>query len=86
MKVELHSHTNRYSSCATLSPEALLERLIVAGYGAVYITDHNIVWPDSELHELQMRFPAIRVFPGVELTLGSCHLQVGSRNSTCHST
>lgn len=62
--------------CSRLTPEELLSGLIAKGYGAVYITEHDTVWDERELAELQAIFPAIRIFPGVELTLDRCHLQV----------
>jgi len=67
MKVELHLHTHRYSPCAHHTPAEAMERLIRAGYGAVYITEHDAVWSDWELEELASQFPPIRVFPGVEV-------------------
>jgi len=69
MKVELHLHTSRYSGCAIATPAELMARLIQAGYGAVYITEHNTVWPADELEQLRSGFPAIRIYPGVELTM-----------------
>jgi hypothetical protein len=79
VKVELHLHTTRYSACANASPHELMPRLIECGYRAVYITEHDEVWGDWELAELQAEFPAIRIFPGVEIALGenkSQHLLV----------
>jgi len=79
MKVELHLHTSRYSACSVDTPETLMRELIDAGYDAVYITEHDEVWPQAELDELQEAFPEIRIFPGVELSLGihaSMHLVV----------
>lgn len=70
MKVELHCHTNRYSPCAAATPAELMERMVQLGYEAVYITEHNAVWLDAELAQLQAGFPEIRIFPGVELTVG----------------
>jgi len=69
MKVELHLHTSLYSDCAVASPRELMEALIGAGYGAVYITEHHSVWHDRELAALREEFPKIRIFPGVELNL-----------------
>lgn len=69
MKVELHLHTSRYSDCAVSAPEELMEALIGAGYGAVYITEHHCVWPDDEIAALQEEFPEVRIFPGVELNI-----------------
>jgi len=79
MKVELHLHTNRYSACSIDTPEALMQELIDTGYEAVYITEHDAVWSEYEIAELQAEFPEIRIFPGVELSLGihaSMHLVV----------
>jgi len=73
MKVELHLHTSRYSGCAIASPEELMARLVRTGYEAVYITEHNTVWPEDELARLRAAFPTIRIFSGLELTL---HLPV----------
>ena len=76
MKVELHLHTSRYSGCSIVTPEEAMSRLIEFGYDAVYITEHDTVWPDDELHRLREKFPEIRIFPGVELSLGDQHLLV----------
>jgi predicted metal-dependent phosphoesterase TrpH len=76
VKVELHAHTSKYSVCSRLTPEELVSGVIDAGYGAVYLTEHDIMWSEDELVELQAKFPAIRIFPGVELTLERCHLLV----------
>lgn len=69
MKVELHLHTSRYSACATASARELMARCIHCGYQAVYITEHDAVWGDGEIDELQSEFPRIRIFGGVELTI-----------------
>ncbi len=71
MKVELHCHTSRYSGCAQAAPDELIPALIRAGYGAVYLTEHDTLWPAKALAELQARYPEIRLFPGVELTMGT---------------
>ena len=87
MKVELHLHTSRYSGCAVSSPDELMVRLIDAGYDAVYITEHDAVWPEEELSGLRSRFPRIRIFPGVELTVGasaSAHLLVLGTNDPAY--
>jgi predicted metal-dependent phosphoesterase TrpH len=70
MKVELHCHTARYSQCAVATPHQMMHALIEAGYQAVYITEHDAVWDDWELGDLQKEFGRIRIFPGVELTIG----------------
>ena len=70
MKVELHLHTSRYSPCARHRPEELLSRLVATGYDAVYLTEHDAVWGDDELAALQEQFPEIRIFPGIERSIG----------------
>jgi len=70
MKIELHLHTSRYSACAASSPEALLCRLTEASYEAVFLTEHDAVWSDGELAELQDSFPAVRIYPGLEASIG----------------
>jgi len=46
-----------------------MRALIAAGYEAVFITEHEFVWPEAEIRNLQELFPQIRIFPGVELML-----------------
>lgn len=70
MKVELHCHTSRYSPCAKSRPEDMMAALIAAGYDVVYITEHDVVWRASDIDKLQAAFPKIRIFPGVEKTIG----------------
>lgn len=67
VKIELHLHTSRYSPCARATPQEAMARLIQAGYHAVYLTEHDAVWDQEELAELQGQFPALRIFPGVEV-------------------
>ena len=69
MKVELHSHTMRYSGCAVSTPAQLMTALVKQKYDAVYLTEHDAVWDDWELDNLRRDFPGLRIFPGVELTL-----------------
>ncbi len=67
LKIELHLHTSRYSPCAQATPEELMAALIQTGYDAVYLTEHDAVWSKKELKALEAQFPAIRIFPGVEV-------------------
>ena len=87
MKIELHMHTSRYSACAVHPPELLLNCLTTCGYGAAFITEHNAVWPEDEISALQEQFPDIRIFPGVELSLGidgGMHLLVLGTNDPAY--
>ncbi|MCY2928509.1 MAG: PHP domain-containing protein, partial [Planctomycetota bacterium] len=69
MKVELHLHTSAYSACATVTAEEMMTTAVAAGYEAVFITEHDAVWPAERLAGLQAAFPRLRIFPGVELTV-----------------
>jgi hypothetical protein len=75
MKVELHCHTSEFSACAPATAAELLTAMIAKGYDAVYLTEHDVVWPPDALAALQARFPAIRIFPGVEVTLATGRFQ-----------
>lgn len=69
MKTELHLHTSRYSGCAKNTPEEMLARLRELKYEAVFLTEHDALWPQEQVQALQRDWPDIRIFPGVELTL-----------------
>ena len=62
------------------TPKQMMRRLVETGYGAVYITEHDAVWSEGALEALQRKFPEIRIFPGVELSLGLHHLLVLGTN------
>jgi len=59
----------RYSGCAVATPAELMAELIRLEYGAVFITEHDAVWDQWELDNLRRDFPAIGIFPGMELSL-----------------
>jgi predicted metal-dependent phosphoesterase TrpH len=75
MKIELHSHTSRYSPCATDSPGDLIKRFAKCHYDVVFLTEHNQVWSDEDLRDIRQRFPRTMIFPGVELSVGEDSLQ-----------
>ena len=70
MKIELHSHTSRYSPCATDSPRKLMKHFAKCHYDAMFLTEHNQVWPEEELRDIRKKFPHLMIFPGVELSIG----------------
>jgi len=71
VKIELHCHTAPRSHCAGSTPDELLSVYSDAGYGAVFITDHDTVWPEEDIKALQARHPRIRIFPGIERSIGN---------------
>lgn len=54
----------------------LLMTLVEHEYDAVYITEHDAVWPEEDLAYLRRKFPWMRIFGGVERSIGSGHLLV----------
>ena len=71
MKVQLHLHTSRYSDCCAVTPSEMMQAAIREGYEAVFITEHDAVWQDHELAWLRGQFPSLRIFPGLELSIGT---------------
>ena len=68
MKVALHVHTSKYSGCAIADPYRMVEEYANCGFGALFLTEHDIIWPAGELAELQESFPDITIYPGLEMT------------------
>jgi hypothetical protein len=73
LKVDLHTHTSRYSRCARHSPEQLCETALACGLDALAITEHHQQWSPDEIAELQARYPALKLYAGVELTCSDGH-------------
>jgi predicted metal-dependent phosphoesterase TrpH len=78
MKIQIHAHTRRYSQCAAFTPAQQVSAHIEAGYGVLYITEHDRVWNDWELEDLRQQYQNIAIMPGVELSMmdGAEHLLV----------
>lgn len=68
MLIDMHVHTSRYSACGRSSPEEMVAQAIAVGLDALAFTEHNILWPEDEVTELQAQFPQIKLLRGVELT------------------
>jgi predicted metal-dependent phosphoesterase TrpH len=73
LKIDLHTHTGRYSSCSRLSPRELCETALARGLDAVAITEHHHQWSADEIAELQARYPALKLYTGVEITCTDRH-------------
>ena len=68
MKIDLHTHTRRYSRCSVLSPDELCRAALACGLDALAITEHNHQWSPAEIAELQARYPALKLYAGVEIS------------------
>ena len=73
LKIDLHTHTSRYSSCSRLSPGALCEIAMQRGLDALVITEHHHQWPAGEIAALQARYPALKLYAGVEISCTDGH-------------
>jgi predicted metal-dependent phosphoesterase TrpH len=73
LKIDLHTHTGRYSPCSRLSPRELCETALARGLDAVAITEHHHQWSPEEIAELQARYTALKLYSGVELTCTDGH-------------
>ena len=69
MLIDLHVHTTRFSNCARSTPDEMVARAQELGLDGLVLTEHHIVWPADELTALQDRFPRVRLFRGVEITI-----------------
>ncbi|MBI5091977.1 MAG: hypothetical protein HZB26_05975 [Candidatus Hydrogenedentes bacterium] len=68
MKVEIHSHTDLYSPCSRIPPRELIAMADASGYDALFLTEHQRVWPARELAGLRELSEHVRVFPGIEIS------------------
>ncbi len=74
MKIDLHTHTSRYSACSRLTPEELVTAAQAAGLQAVVITEHNQPWAREDLRSLSGS--GLLVLGGIEVSCpdGDCLL------------
>lgn len=73
MLIDLHCHTRVYSQCSALTPEALVRAAKAAGLDGVCITEHDALWPLTDIERLaaEMDFVVLR---GIEVTTDVGHV------------
>ncbi|MGC9399237.1 MAG: PHP domain-containing protein [Anaerolineae bacterium] len=76
MRIDLHVHTEERSLCGRSGEEAMVQRAIERGLGAIAITDHDRLVPPSRLAMLNAKYAPFRVFGGIEVSLGLEHVLV----------
>ena len=71
MIIDLHTHTQEYSSCSYLPLEELIQRAMEVGLDGVAVTDHSRIGGAEAAQELGAKY-GLPVFRGVEVhtTLG----------------
>lgn len=76
MIIDLHNHTNRYSSCSVLTPEKLAYLTVKRGLDAVAITEHNYCWEKGEIENLKEKSGLKSIFRGQEVDTDIGHVLV----------
>lgn len=69
MLIDVHVHTSKYSECGKNEPESMVQAAINAGLDGLVFTEHNHMWSSQELAELQQRYPSIKLFQGIEVSI-----------------
>lgn len=69
MLVDIHVHTNRYSDCGIDDPDSMVQAAIDVGLDALVFTEHNYQWTEEETQELQEKYPGIKLFRGIEVSV-----------------
>lgn len=75
MLVDMHTHTSVFSTDSNLLPHEALARSAARGFGAVVLTEHDVVWPAERAARLTAE-AGILVLPGVEVTTELGHVLV----------
>jgi predicted metal-dependent phosphoesterase TrpH len=73
LNIDLHTHTRRYSRCSVLAPDELCQAAVACGLDALAITEHQYQWSPAEIAELQARYPALKLYAGVEISCADGH-------------
>lgn len=69
MRIDCHTHTAKYSSCSRLGPRELCDWALQRGLQGLVLSEHRLQWRKDELDELQRRFPDLKLYSGMEVSL-----------------
>ncbi|MHA1270384.1 MAG: PHP-associated domain-containing protein [Candidatus Helarchaeota archaeon] len=67
MLIDMHVHTKPKSPCSNITPEEAIKEAINVGLDGIILTEHNIIWSDSEIQKLRDKFD-ILILKGIEIT------------------
>lgn len=67
MRFDLHTHTNRYSSCGRATPWEMMTAAMEHSLDGVVITEHDTLWGEAEIEELREAFPQLVILRGIEV-------------------
>lgn len=76
MKIDMHVHTSKYSSCAHMTPKEMATAALANGLDGVAITEHDYLWSVDEIFELQKCFSKLKIFRGAEISTAQGHVLV----------
>jgi predicted metal-dependent phosphoesterase TrpH len=78
MKIDHHVHTERHSPDSVLDVDDLIDRALEVGLDGVVITEHDILWPEDELRQVQdgARARGLLILNGVEVSALEGHFLV----------
>ena len=76
VKIDLHTHTNRYSECSHLSPSELVRLSRLRGLDGIVVTEHDRQWSSGEIDELRGISGELAVYGGFEASLPEGHFLV----------
>jgi histidinol phosphatase-like PHP family hydrolase len=69
MKIDFHIHTSEYSETAKSTAKQQVEAAIKKGLDAIFITDHQKLFPQERIDELNEEYAPFKIYQGIEITL-----------------
>jgi len=75
-RFDLHMHTTRYSPDSTMDPFVLIRRAREIGLNGIVITEHDRMWPETELDELRAMGSDLVILGGMEVSAREGHFLV----------
>ena len=77
MLIDMHVHTNRYSSCSILDPFDLVHRASELRLSGIVITEHHHIWSREEIEELKRGTKSeLLILRGQEVYSSAGHLLI----------
>lgn len=80
--IDLHVHTKKYSPCAELlDPDKIINEINKKKIHGVVITEHDILWSEKEIKEINKNLNGKKIYRGVEISSSVGHLVVIGLNN-----
>ena len=78
MKIDLHVHMKKISSCAKETGEQMAQAALERGIKGIVLLDHNYQTTKEECVQIEASVPGIKVFRGLELNVAAEHVVIVS--------